>query len=66
MAKRFNSDLGKGSFANMPQDSVQKDYPKSNMFETDGYEDTMTGIDSQTGEDVKGMRKSNKKSNKKY
>jgi hypothetical protein len=62
MAKRFKEDLGKGSFANMPENVIQKEYPKSNMFDTDGYEDTQTGIDMQTSEDVKGMRKSNKKS----
>ena len=62
MAKRYSSDLGKGSFANMPDEVIQKSYPKANMFDTDGYEDTQTGIDMQTGEDVKGMKKSNKKS----
>ena len=66
MAKRYNDKMGTGSFANMPQEVVQKDYPKANTFDMEGYEDTMVGIDNQTREDSSQMRKSNKKQNKKF
>lgn len=38
-------DSGKGSFANMPQEKIQKDWPKYPYGKGKEINDTITGID---------------------
>lgn len=38
--------VGKGSFANLPQDVIMKEYPKNKGARGGYMDDTITGIDS--------------------
>jgi hypothetical protein len=40
--------MGKGQFANMPQEVTMKAYPKANEFGPGVLDDTITGIDAAT------------------
>lgn len=37
--------IGKGQFANMPQDVYMNEYPKTRLTENEGIDDTMSEID---------------------
>ncbi len=42
--------MGKGQFANMPQEVKMQAYPKANQFGPSDLDDTMTGIDRETSQ----------------
>lgn len=44
---------GKGSFANMPQETVMKLYPSVHSYMPEGLDDTIRGVDSQIKLDAK-------------
>lgn len=65
MAKRYydkkNKSMGQGSFANMPQDVIMKEYPKVDYAMYGDYkEDNLMGVDMQMNDDIKGLKKSKK------
>jgi len=45
------------SFANLPQDSMMKEYPKISYDMTDMLDDTITGVDAQIDGDARGGNK---------
>lgn len=45
------SAWGRGQHANMPKETVMKDYPKTSM-RSDSLDDTMTGIDRSVSSSV--------------
>lgn len=44
-SEREGKAVGKGNFANMPQEVSMKAYPKGATYGTSDLDDTMTGID---------------------
>ena len=53
MSKGFvtghDESIGKGSHANMPQEVMMKEYPKSKSYSGPEYDDTMSDIDEICG-----------------
>ena len=64
--KRYykSKKMGEGMFANMPQGSFMKAYPKNAYFEPGMYPDKLADIDRQINGDV--MKAKRNKSNIKY
>lgn len=52
------------STANLPQASIQKDWPKSGHYTDSGLNDTIGGIDKQMDTDVSDMKRHEKKGGK--
>lgn len=49
--------VGKGDFANMPQDKMMKSYPKAKSYRDTDLDDSMGGIDSCIGASENKARK---------
>jgi len=57
--KRFHSGMiseDRSSVANMPQSVVYKAYPSTEYSSLEGYNDKLSGIDSQMKKDIKGKK----------
>lgn len=55
--KRYHNGKGKGR-CNLPQDVKMSDYPEYPCGGKEGYDDTLSGIDSKIRGDNKGNNKS--------
>jgi hypothetical protein len=53
MAKKRYYKSSKGMFANMPQGSFMRPFPKNSYFATSSYPDKLADIDAQMRSDVK-------------
>ena len=59
MAKRYykSKKMGMGMFANMPQESFMKPFPKNVYFAAGSYPDKLSDIDAQINGDVMKAKK---------